>query len=65
MSGLSLGITIGISVLTALGAGILFGSYFKNILKGKKLVEAEVNAKQTLEEIELQKKSLLISQRRG
>ena len=60
MSGLSLGITIGISVLTALGAGILFGSYFKNILKGKKLAEAEVNAKQTLEEIELQKKSLLI-----
>jgi len=60
MSGISLGITIGLSVLTALGAGILFGSYFRNILKGKKLAEAESDAKQKLEDIGLQTKSLLL-----
>ena len=60
MSGLSLAITITLSVLTALGTGILFGSFFRNILKGKKLAEAEADAKQKLKDVGLQTKSLLL-----
>jgi len=60
VSGITLALILVISVLVALGAGTLIGVFYRKILGGRHLTEAEAKAALISDQAEQEKKSLLL-----
>lgn len=60
MSGITLALILVISVLVALGAGTLIGVFYRKILGGRHLTEAEAKAALIVDQAEQEKKTVLL-----
>ena len=60
MSGITLALILVISVLVALGAGTLIGVFYRKMLGGRHLTEAEAKATLIVDQAEQEKKTVLL-----